>query len=195
MVYFSKRGYTLVLDAFEKQRQRKLEPRFMTLMQMLESGPATTKVVVMTFLNTLITNTTSLKIRIELRNTLLSLDILSVCSHALTKETNTLSNRQIVKAIADAEAKINDLTTCTKIEELTASKARWNAEIQSLESDAAENQEALNQATAQQQKELAELNAEEKDALQAIFALKSAITAVYETTATAFGGSTSTMSS
>jgi len=40
----------------------------------------------------------------------------------------------------------------------------------------AENQEALDQATAIRQKELAEFNAEEKDALQAISALKSAVT-------------------
>ena len=66
-----------------------------------------------------------------------------------------------------------DLTT--KIEELTASSARLNTEIQNLEKELAENREALDQATAIREKELAEFNAEEKDALQAISALMSAI--------------------
>jgi len=86
-------------------------------------------------------------------------------------ETN---DKEKTKAIADAEAKIEDLTT--KIEELTASSARLNTEIKNLEKEVAENQEALDQATAIREKELAEFNAEEKDALQAISALKSAIT-------------------
>merc|ERR1719443_102953 len=86
-------------------------------------------------------------------------------------ETN---DKEKTKAIADAEAKITDLTT--KIEELTASSARLNTEIKNLEKEVAENQEALDQATALRQKELAEFNAEEKDALQAISALKSAVT-------------------
>jgi len=86
-------------------------------------------------------------------------------------ETN---DKEKTKAIADAEAKIEDLTT--KIEELTASSARLNTEIKNLEKEVAENQEALDSATAIRQKELAEFNAEEKDALQAISALKSAVT-------------------
>ena len=44
-----------------------------------------------------------------------------------------------------------------------------------LEAEVAENQEALDKATAIRQKELAEFNAEEKDVLQSIGALKSAI--------------------
>merc|ERR1712032_1086005 len=86
-------------------------------------------------------------------------------------ETN---DKEKTKAVADAEAKIEDLTT--KIEELTASSARLNTEIKNLEKEVAKNQEALDQATAIREKELAEFNAEEKDALQAISALKSAIT-------------------
>merc|ERR1719482_885595 len=86
-------------------------------------------------------------------------------------ETN---DKEKTKAIADAEAKIEDLTT--KIEELTASSSRLNTEIKNLEKEVAENQEALDQATAIREKELAEFNAEEKDALQAISALKSAVT-------------------
>jgi len=86
-------------------------------------------------------------------------------------ETN---DKEKTKSIADAEAKIEELTT--KIEELTASSARLNTEIKNLEKEVAENQEALDQATAIRQKELAEFNAEEKDLLQSISALKAAIT-------------------
>jgi len=78
------------------------------------------------------------------------------------------------KAIADAEAKIEDLTT--KIEELTALSAQLNTEIKNLESEVAKNQEALDKATAIREKQLAEFNAEEKDSLEAISALKAAIT-------------------
>jgi len=45
-----------------------------------------------------------------------------------------------------------------------------------LEKEVAENQEALDQATAIREKELAEFNAEEKESLEAISALKSAVT-------------------
>merc|ERR1712107_423655 len=86
-------------------------------------------------------------------------------------ETN---DKEKTKSIADAEAKIEDLTT--KIEELTASSARLNTEIKNLEKEVAENQEALDQATAIREKQLAEFNAEEKDLLQSISALKAAIT-------------------
>merc|ERR1719329_1708093 len=96
-------------------------------------------------------------------------------------ETN---DKEKTKSIADAEAKITDLTT--KIEELTASSARLNTEIKNLEKEVAENQEALDQATALRQKELAEFNAEEKDALQAISALKSAVTVLSKHNSGAF---------
>jgi DNA repair exonuclease SbcCD ATPase subunit len=86
-------------------------------------------------------------------------------------ETN---DKEKTKSIADAESHIEDLTT--KIEELTAGSARLNTEIKNLEKEVAENQNALDQATAIRQKELAEFNAEEKDLLQSIGALKSAIT-------------------
>merc|ERR1719377_467377 len=86
-------------------------------------------------------------------------------------ETN---DKEKTKSIADAEARISDLTT--KIEELTAASARLNTEIKNLEKEVAENQAALDKATAIRQKELAEFNAEEKDALEAISALKSAVT-------------------
>jgi chromosome segregation ATPase len=86
-------------------------------------------------------------------------------------ETN---DKEKTKAIADAEAKIEDLTT--KIEELTAASARLNTEIKNLESEVAKNQEALDQATAIREKQLAEFNAEEKDLLESISALKAAVT-------------------
>jgi len=61
------------------------------------------------------------------------------------------------------------------IEEKTAQSARLNTEIKNLEAEIAKNQEALDKATAIREKQLAEFNAEEKDLLQSIGALKSAI--------------------
>jgi len=86
-------------------------------------------------------------------------------------ETN---DKEKSKSIADAEARISDLTT--KIEELTASSARLNTEIKNLEKEVAANQNALDKATAIRQKQLAEFNGEEKDLLGSISALKSAVT-------------------
>merc|ERR1719506_1786968 len=86
-------------------------------------------------------------------------------------ETN---DKEKTKSIADAEARISDLTT--KIEELTASSARLNTEIKNLEKEGAENQAALDKATAIRQKQLAEFNEDEKDLLESISALKSAVT-------------------
>merc|ERR1719269_488776 len=86
-------------------------------------------------------------------------------------ETN---DKEKTKAIADAEARIEDLTS--DIEGFTAASARLNAEIKNLEKEVEKNQAALDKATAIRTKELAEFNAEEKDMLQSISALKSAIT-------------------
>merc|ERR1740115_406336 len=86
-------------------------------------------------------------------------------------ETN---DKEKTKSIADAEARINDLTS--KIEELTGLSAQLNTEIKNLEQEVAANQNALDKATAMRQKELAEFNDEEKDMLGAISALKSAVT-------------------
>merc|ERR1719428_129835 len=77
-------------------------------------------------------------------------------------------------SIDDAESTITDLTAT--IEEATATSARLNTEIKNLAAEIAKNQAALDKATALRQKELAEFNAEEKDVLQSIGALKSAIT-------------------
>merc|ERR1719197_1234152 len=86
-------------------------------------------------------------------------------------ETN---DKEKTAAIEEAEARITELTS--SIEELTAQSSRLNTEIKNLEAEIAKNQEALAKATAIRQKELAEFNAEEKDMLQSIGALKSAIT-------------------
>merc|ERR1719428_1478380 len=53
---------------------------------------------------------------------------------------------------------------------------RLNTEIKNLEKEVAENQAALDKATAIRQKQLAEFNEEEKDLLESISALKSAVT-------------------
>merc|ERR1719160_909029 len=86
-------------------------------------------------------------------------------------ETN---DKAKTKAIAEAEAKIEDLTT--QIEELTQASARLSTEIKNLEKEVEKNQQALDQAAAIRAKELAEFNEEEKDSLEAIAALKAAIT-------------------
>jgi len=84
------------------------------------------------------------------------------------------NDREKTKAIAEAEAKIADLTT--RIEELTAGSARLNTEIKNLEKEVAKNQESLDKATEIRQKQLADFNGEEKDLLESISALKAAIT-------------------
>lgn len=86
----------------------------------------------------------------------------------------TTNDKAKTQAIKDAENLIDQLTST--VEELAAQSARLNAEIKNLEKEVGENTEALNQATELRQKQLAEFNAEEKDALQAVAALKAAIT-------------------
>jgi len=94
------------------------------------------------------------------------------------------NEKEKTKSISDAETHIKDLTT--GIEELTASSSRLNTEIKNLNKEVAENQAALDQATAIRQKELAEFNAEEKDLLQSIGALKSAVTVLSKHNGAAF---------
>merc|ERR1712228_1096182 len=84
------------------------------------------------------------------------------------------NDKEKTKAISEAETRIADLTT--SVEELTASSARLGTEIKNLEKEVAANQAALDQATSIREKQLAEFNAEEKDSLEAISALKAAIT-------------------
>jgi len=86
-------------------------------------------------------------------------------------ETN---DKEKTKSIAEAEARIEALTT--KIEELTATSARLNTEIQNHKVEVAKNQDSLDKARAIREKQLAEFNAEEKDLLESISALKAAIT-------------------
>merc|ERR1719281_1935384 len=81
-----------------------------------------------------------------------------------------------MKSIADAEQTISDLTVA--IEGFTAASAKLNQEIPALESEVAKNDEALEKATTMRKKELAEFNAEEKESIQTIASLKSAIVAL-----------------
>merc|ERR1719240_383576 len=90
-------------------------------------------------------------------------------------ETN---DKEKTKAIADAEQRIADLTAA--IEEHTANSARLNTEIENLNKEIAKNQGALDTATALRTKQLAEFNEEEKDMLQSISSLKSAVIALSE---------------
>jgi len=77
------------------------------------------------------------------------------------------------KEIADGAAKIEQLGA--KIEELTASLVRLEKEIKALEGEIFEQQGAMDKANALRMKKQAEFNAEEKDLLDAIKALKDAI--------------------
>jgi len=86
----------------------------------------------------------------------------------------TTNDKEKTKAIADAEQRIGELTAA--IEAGTAKSAKLSTEIQNLEKEVASNQQALDKATALRQKQLAEFNAEEKDLLGSIGALKSAVT-------------------
>jgi len=83
------------------------------------------------------------------------------------------NDKEKTKSVAEAEAHIKDLTT--SIEDLTASTSRLGTEVKNLDKEVAENQHALDQATAIRQKELAEFVQEEKDLLQSIDGLASAI--------------------
>jgi len=85
-------------------------------------------------------------------------------------ETN---DKAKTKSIADAEARIKDLET--KIEELTATSARLNTEIDGLNKEVQANEEALADATKMREKQLEEFNAEEQDALNSIELLGGAI--------------------
>jgi len=83
------------------------------------------------------------------------------------------NDKEKTKSVNEAEAHIKDLTT--SIEDLTASTSRLGTEIKNLQKEIAENQHALDQATAIRQKELAEFEEEEKDLLLSIDGLASAI--------------------
>jgi len=84
------------------------------------------------------------------------------------------NDKEKTEAIRNAELLIDQLTGT--VEELTAQSARLNAEIKNLKKELAENISSLAQAQALRTKQLAEFNAEEKDLLSSIAALKAAIT-------------------
>jgi len=86
-------------------------------------------------------------------------------------ETN---DREKTKAIKDAESRIAQLQV--QIEEDSAISSRLNTEIKNTKEEVAKNQEALDEAIAIRKKELAEFNAEEKEMLEAIQALRAAVT-------------------
>lgn len=85
----------------------------------------------------------------------------------------TTNDRDKTISIKGAEQAIDQLTG--KIEEYTAQAARLNTEIQDLNKEISANQQALEKATALRAKQLADFNAEEKDLLTSIGALKAAV--------------------
>jgi len=88
----------------------------------------------------------------------------------------TTNDKLKTKSIADGEQSISDLTTA--IEGFSAESARLNQEIPNLEGEVAKNEEALDSATSMRRKELAEFNAEEKETIQTVASLKSAVIAL-----------------
>merc|ERR1719428_540945 len=96
-------------------------------------------------------------------------------------ETN---DKEKTKAITDGESKIATLQSL--IEELTGKSARLNEEIKTLTAEVARNEQALDTASALRTKQLAEFNAEEKDALGSITSLKSAVTTLEKHNGAAF---------
>jgi len=83
------------------------------------------------------------------------------------------NNKEKTQAIKDAETTINQLTG--KIESLTAQSGRLSTEIANLGKEISANNQSLDKATALRRKALAAFTAEEKDLVQSISSLKSAI--------------------
>jgi len=86
----------------------------------------------------------------------------------------TTNDKGTTQAIETARDDISKLTA--DIEELAANSARLNTEIKNVTEELASNKEALAKATALREKQLAEFNAEERDTLESLTALKAAIT-------------------
>jgi septal ring factor EnvC (AmiA/AmiB activator) len=82
-------------------------------------------------------------------------------------------DKEKTKSIADAEAKIKDLTH--KIEQLSANSGRLNGEIKVLKNEVADDQDALEQAKAVRANELAKFNQQDKELSAAIEGLNAAI--------------------
>lgn len=83
------------------------------------------------------------------------------------------NEKEKTASIKAAEQLIKQLTA--KIESLTAQTSRLTTEIDDLNKEINESRQALDKATALRAKQLAEFTAEEKDLVQAIQSLKSAI--------------------
>jgi len=83
------------------------------------------------------------------------------------------NDREKTMSLKEAESRIADLTTT--IETTAASSGRLKTEIAHEASDLAKSEKALGQLTAMRTKQAAEFNGEEKDMLQSIQALGSAI--------------------
>jgi len=86
----------------------------------------------------------------------------------------TTNDQEKTAAIANGEQRSVDLGAA--IEEGTATSARLNTEIKATDGQLSANMKALDQATALRARQLADFNAEEKDMLQSISALRSAVT-------------------
>jgi len=84
------------------------------------------------------------------------------------------NDRETTSAIDSGKQLDTDLTS--EIEEKTAASAKLSTEAKNLESDIASKQRSLDEATALRKKQLASFTQEEKELLEAISALKSAVT-------------------
>lgn len=85
-------------------------------------------------------------------------------------ETN---NKEKTKAIADADAKIADLTS--EVEGSSASDGRLGSKIDQLKKEIDEQQKEQDEATDIREREAAEFSVEEKDAMQAVSMVKNAV--------------------
>jgi len=83
------------------------------------------------------------------------------------------NDREKAMSVKEAETRIADLTTT--IESTSASSGRLKTEIANEAADLAKSSKALGQLVAMRKKQAAEFNGEEKDMLQSISALDSAI--------------------
>jgi hypothetical protein len=86
------------------------------------------------------------------------------------------NDRDKTQTIADAEARVADLTTT--IETTAAASGRLKTEIANHESDLAKAQKSMADLTAIREKQQSEFNGEEKDMLQSIKALDAAIVVI-----------------
>merc|ERR1719329_1355171 len=96
-------------------------------------------------------------------------------------ETN---DKEKTKAIADAQTNLENLAV--QIEELTARSGKLGVEIKNLEKEVAKNQAALDKAQEIRAKQQGEFNAEEKDLLGSISALKGALAVLQKHNGAAF---------